>query len=77
MTDRGLAYCLEADEWGIIGAWIDTSNEPGDNVDLIVAAPDMLKALQGVVHHNSGLKDEYRISPALMRQVEAAIEKAT
>jgi hypothetical protein len=42
---------------------------------LIAAAPDLLKALQGVVHHNNGLKD--KLSPALMRHVESAIAKAT
>jgi hypothetical protein len=44
---------------------------------LIAAAPDMLKALQGVISHNNGLKEQYQISPSLIDQVEQAIKKAT
>jgi len=47
------------------------------NTKLIAAAPDMLKALLGVISHNNGLKEEYQISPSLIDQVKQAINKAT
>lgn len=46
------------------------------NAHLIAAAPEMLAALEGVIHHNDALKEKYKLSPSLIRQVEAAISKA-
>ncbi len=45
-------------------------------VKVFAAAPDLLAALEGVLHHDDGLKDQYKISPSLIRQVRAAIAKA-
>jgi len=45
-------------------------------IPLIAAAPEMLAALEGVIHHNDALKEKYKLSPSLIRQVEAAISKA-
>lgn len=47
------------------------------NAKLIAAAPEMLKALQGVVHHNDNLKQIYKTSESLMDQINQAIKKAT
>lgn len=47
-TNRGVAECIEAQDWGIIGAWIDHSNEAEANARLIAAAPEMLELLKGV-----------------------------
>lgn len=44
---------------------------------LIAAAPELLAALEGVESHNAALKPEYKLSESLMRQVRAAIAKAT
>lgn len=46
------------------------------NAKLIAAAPDMLKVLQGVIHHNDGLKKQYKTSPSLIDQIEQVIKKA-
>lgn len=45
-SNRGTLRCVEAQDWGIIGAWLDQSNEPEQNLDLICAAPDMLSQLE-------------------------------
>lgn len=37
----------------------------------------MRKALQGVIHHNNGLKEQFKISPALIRHVEAALAEVS
>ncbi len=47
------------------------------NMRLITAAPEMLKALQGVISHNNALIEEYQISPSLIYKVEQAIKKST
>jgi hypothetical protein len=47
------------------------------NAKLIAAAPEMLKALQGVISHDDALVERYKISPSLIFQVENAIKKAT
>lgn len=46
------------------------------NARLIAAAPELLAALTGVKHHNAALKDAYKLSDSLMRQIETAIAKA-
>lgn len=46
------------------------------NAQLIAAAPELLAVLKGIVHHNEALKDQLKLSPSLMRQVEQAISKA-
>ena len=51
--------------------------EHKSNANLIEAALEMLKALQGVVHHNHGLKEIYKVSESLMEQINQAIKKAT
>ena len=49
-TRKGTAECVEAKGFGIIGAWIDISNEPEENMALILAAPKMQKALKSIVN---------------------------
>lgn len=44
---------------------------------LIAAAPDLLAACLGMIHHNNALKAEYRIPGSLENQIESAIRKAT
>lgn len=58
-----------------VSGWNDKEAEA--NAKLIAAAPDMLKALQGVIHHNNGLKEDYKASPSLISQIESVIKKAT
>lgn len=44
---------------------------------LIAAAPDMLEALQGVIHHNDALAKRHKISPSLIGHIKRAIAKAS
>ncbi len=50
------------------------------NAALIVKAVNsyeaMLKALKGVLHHNEGLKPEYKMSPSLVYHVRKAVALA-
>lgn len=43
---------------------------------LMAAAPKLLAALHGVIHHNDAVKDAYKLPASLVQQVEAAIAKA-
>jgi hypothetical protein len=36
----------------------------------------MLKVLKGVLSHNKALKEQYKLSPALIREIEMTITKA-
>lgn len=40
---------------------------------LIVKAPDMAKALDGVLHHNAALKAKYQLPASLIWQIEMAL----
>ena len=41
---------------------------------LVAAAPAMLKALRGVIHHNDATKPLYQLPKSLIRQIEDAIQ---
>ena len=69
-TSRGTAECIEAQGWGIIGAWIDKSNEPEDNARLIAAAPELLDQLK----HALRFWDQLTMADA--ERYRAAIAKA-
>jgi hypothetical protein len=45
LSNLGIVECVEVKDWGIIGGWIDRSNEPEGNFRLILAAPDLLEVL--------------------------------
>ena len=51
------------------------ANEDNTNARLIASAPDLLRACQGVIHHNDGLKAEFKLPNSLIRQVTQAINK--
>ena len=69
---------LITSDYGTIGRLHSFDNRQHEaNARLIAAAPEMLKALRGVIHHNDGVKDQYKASPSLIDQVENAIKKAT
>lgn len=55
-TDRGVAECIEVEGWGIIGAWIDISNEPEGNINLIASVSDLFEACQAIKEY--GLKGQ-------------------
>jgi hypothetical protein len=46
------------------------------NAQLIAAAPDMLEALEGVLHHNDGVKEAHKLPNSLIREIVAALAKA-
>ncbi len=50
--------------------------ESRHNARLIAAAPEMLAALEGCIHHNDAVKPQYKIPESLERQIRAAIAKA-
>lgn len=64
MTDRGLADVIEATDFGIIGGWIDGSNERDGNRRLIASAPDLATRMFRIVQiardviANSKFRDE-------------------
>jgi hypothetical protein len=48
-----------------------------ENALLMAAAPEMLKALQGILHHDWATKPKLQLPASLVREVENAITKAT
>lgn len=40
---------------------------------LIAAAPELLEALQGVIHHNNATKPAYNLPESLIRHINKAI----
>lgn len=79
-TNRGMAECIEAKDWGIIGAWIDIGNEKYANAKLIAAAPELLKALElaeGYIDANRDKDDPVSDEAWLLGTIRAAIAKAT
>ena len=42
----------------------------------VAAVPDLIKALRGVLHHNSAVKNEYKLPASLIGQVENALWEA-
>lgn len=44
--------------------------------DLVTASPYMMKALEGVLHHNDGVKEAHKLPNSLIREIVAAIAKA-
>jgi len=46
------------------------------NAQLILASPEMLKALEGVLHHNDGVKEAHKLPNSLVREIIAALVKA-
>lgn len=52
--------------------WVNKKN----NAKLIAASPELLKALQGCLHHNDAVKDEYKLPASLVRRIQAAIDAA-
>lgn len=50
--------------------------EAAANGRLMATAPIMLKALEGVIHHNNATKPQYQLPKSLIRKVEAAIASA-
>lgn len=62
---------------GIIIAEVnDCIPEFVNNGHLIKAAPHLIEALQGVLHHNSAVKPQYQLPSSLIRQIDAAIAAA-
>lgn len=72
---------------GLMDIVLETSARTASNVvayqvskhdaPLLVASPDMLAALEGIVSHNNSLTQQYKLSRSLMGQIERAIDKAT
>jgi hypothetical protein len=46
------------------------------NAHLIAASPDMLKVLEGVLHHNDAVKEAHKLPNSLIREIVAALAKA-
>jgi hypothetical protein len=47
-----------------------------ENMLLVAAAPELLAALEGVIHHNDALSEVHKLSPSLIAHVSRAIAKA-
>lgn len=61
--------------WGRNEEYIAEVNDMDDAI-IIAAAPEMLKALKGVISHNNALKPGYKLSYSLIAHVQEAIAKA-
>ena len=46
------------------------------NLQLMASAPDMLEALEGVLHHNDAVKEAYKLPNSLVRKIVSALVKA-
>jgi hypothetical protein len=47
-----------------------------EKMPIIASAPELLEALEGVIHHDNALKPQWKLPESLVRQVKAAIAKA-
>jgi len=74
---RGHADDICAKGYGVVCEMPDEpDSEARANARLIAAAPDLLEACKGVLHHNSAVKAEYQLPQSLIRQIQSAIAKA-
>lgn len=78
MTTKADALALLDKYAGQIHCHPDERNQIARDLEMIRGAlrdrAEMLKALEGVIHHNAGLKEPYKLSPALIRHVQSAID---
>ena len=54
----------------------DATSEDYANATLMAAAPELLAALEGVIHHNDALSEVHKLSPSLIAHVSRAVAKA-
>lgn len=77
----GYSYCtIVCDTY--VGKWearkqncADRAREARATAALIGAAPELLLALEGVIHHNAGTKAKYSLPESLLRHIHTAIAK--
>ena len=89
LTQRGDVFDIDSDEWGIATVYGNinhTGKGPGPesaaNAKLIIAAPELLEALQNLVYGRNlnidfeSISDKFSYQSAL-KSAKAAIKKAT
>ena len=76
-TLKGKLKIVDESGFSIANLSATVQKENEQNAKLIAASPTMLKALQGFIHHDDNVKEEYKSSPSLRQQIEDAIKQAT
>lgn len=51
------------------------TNGQDDKANLIAAAPELLRAIRGVLHHNEAVKEKFKLPTSLIHQLEDLIAK--